>query len=377
MQAHEVSDLLRQSAKEFLSRREGRASHGLQQGDGFDLGLWREMADLGWLGLGLPEDGGGSETGLREAAVLCEEFGRVAWAVPYVACSVLPSALLAGCTGGASCVAELARTCVAGERPFAVAWQEESRQMDDVLATTQFIDGRVAGVKRFVGAADPQSILLVSAQFDGTPVLIAVEANAPGVIVERYAAGLSSEATVRFESAPVLFNGPLATGVVAQAALANALRAARIALCAQLAGLAGGLLEKTLDYIGNRVQFGRPISSFQTIRHRCVDLYIATRLASASWKHALRCFETAPDATATAVAIHAAKARCGNVSVQVAREAVQMHGAMGFTEEGGVGLYFRAALHGRAWLGAPLMHRRLFMEELVKLHRRAVEVHDA
>lgn len=377
MQTHEVSELLRRSAAEFLGGQQP-ARRDVPAGviPGFDQAAWREMAGLGWIGLGLSEPGSEAAVGLREATVLCEQFGRIAWSAPYVASSVLPSAILAGCAVDPH-VQDLVRTCVTGERQFAAAWQEESRQCDAALPSTQFIDGRLSGAKCFVVAARSDSILLVTASLAGASVLLAIEASAPGVTLERYAAGSGSEATVRFDHAPVLFNRPIASGEAAQEALANALRSARIALCAQLAGLAGGLLERTLAYVGNRVQFTRPIASFQSIRHRCVDLYIATRLASATWHHALQCFESAPQAASTAAAISAAKARCGDVAVQVGRESVQMHGAMGFTEAGGVGVYLREALHGRAWLGTPLAHRRRFMQRTTAARDATAEVRDA
>src|SRR5690606_31992979 len=109
----------------------------------------------------------------------------------------------------------------------------------------------------------------------------------------------------------------------------------------------------------DRVQFERAIGSFQTIRHRCVDLYIATQLAGAAWRHALAQFESG-DADAIATAASAAKARCADTAQRVGREAIQMHGAMGFTEEANIGLFLREGLRGFAALGSPLQQRRRF-----------------
>ncbi|EEA01832.1 acyl-CoA dehydrogenase domain protein [Burkholderia sp. H160] len=356
---NDIRALLRQSAIDYLGARPAQKQ---EPGSvpAFDAAGWRELAGLGWLGVGLPEALGGPGLGLREAAVLCEEFGRVASPMPYLAASLLPSLLLAACPHGpTSC--ELAEQLVSGARPFALAWQDSAGQADKAIPLTKYIEGRVCGTKRFVAGGGHDGVLLLTAQNGAAPVLVAVDANAPGVTQEPYAAGLGSDATIRFDRAPTLFEAPLASGTDAQRALSIALQAGRVAIAAQLAGLAASVLDKTLAYVSTRVQFGRPISSFQAIRHRCVDLHIDSRLASASWQHALRALEAAPDAPETAAAVSAAKARCGDVAVQTGLRAVQMHGAMGFIEEGGVGVYLRAALHGRAWLGTPAEQRRRFI----------------
>jgi alkylation response protein AidB-like acyl-CoA dehydrogenase len=162
---------------------------------------------------------------------------------------------------------------------------------------------------------------------------------------------------VQFEGARPLFETPLLRGSEAAAALSKALDAGRVALSAQLAGLAAGMLQRTVAQVTSRVQFGRPIGSFQVIQHRCVDLYIATRLAEATWRNALGVYESGGERT---VAVDAAKARCADTAQRIGREAIQMHGAMGFTEEADIGLYVRAAMHAYAWLGTPLLLRRRF-----------------
>ena len=119
------------------------------------------------------------------------------------------------------------------------------------------------------------------------------------------------------------------------------------------------MLERTISFVNDRVQFARPIGSFQTIRHRCVDMHIATQLAGATWRNALALFEQG-NADAIAQAASAAKARCADTAQRVGREAIQMHGAMGFTEEADIGLFVREGLRGYAALGSPSLHRRRF-----------------
>jgi alkylation response protein AidB-like acyl-CoA dehydrogenase len=357
MTDYDVVALLRQSSIDYLAGRPVPAA-GLDAVPAFDRDDWQGMAELGWLGLALPESLGGTGLGLTEAAVLAEEFGRQPRDVTWLAAALLPSLIL-GQLPGSDARDGLAAHLAGGGRPMALAWQERPGQSDGELASTSLGPGGLRGVKRFVPSVADDAVLLVTAEEAGEPVLVAVDAGAAGVSIERHAAGLGHEATLRFEGAMALHT--LARGPVVPAGLAAALDAGRLALSAQLVGVAAGVLDKTLTYVGTRVQFGKPISAFQAIRHRCVDLSISVRLAEASLRHALRCHATDPASEATARAVGAAKARSGDVAFQVGKEAVQMHGGMGFTEECGVGRYLRSALHGRAWLGSSLQQRRRFM----------------
>jgi 3-oxochol-4-en-24-oyl-CoA dehydrogenase len=133
-----------------------------------------------------------------------------------------------------------------------------------------------------------------------------------------------------------------------------------VAQSARLAGIASACLAKTVDYVKARSQFGKPLGSFQAIQHRCVDLHIETQLADATWRHALRRYLLEPAMAQSSCTASAAKARCAGVALAVTKAAIQMHGAIGFTEEGGLGRYIRAALYDSAWLGGPLLHRRRF-----------------
>src|SRR5690606_33603463 len=121
-------------------------------------------------------------------------------------------------------------------------------------------------------------------------------------------------ATVRFNAVPVAGDALLCSGEQATSAINAALDAGRIALCAWLTGTATSCLEKTLGYLRDRQQFGKPLASFQALRHRCVDLHIQLQLATASWRHALQCHEDSPASitgrAAISAAISAAKARC-------------------------------------------------------------------
>jgi alkylation response protein AidB-like acyl-CoA dehydrogenase len=355
----DISTMLRDSAAAFLSERHdlARLRGAIGSPRPVDLTLWREMGDLGWLALELPEALGGGGLGLRQSTVLAEEFGRAAFPAPYVAASVMPAVVLSFCARDAA-GRQLCGALQRGEFVLTVAWQELLNELDARFAGTRLENGRVSGIKRFVPAAQSGGTLLVSVRDGEGPAIVAVAADADGVSVKAHAAGLGTTSEVQFTGAAPLFGKPLLRGREAAAALARALDAGRVALSAYLAGLAAGMLERTVAHVTSRVQFGRPIGSFQAIQHRCVDLYIETRLAGASWREALLAYEHGGMAV---TAISAAKARCADCAQRVGREAIQMHGAMGFTEEAHIGHYVRAVMYAYAWLGTPFSHRRRFL----------------
>jgi alkylation response protein AidB-like acyl-CoA dehydrogenase len=119
-------------------------------------------------------------------------------------------------------------------------------------------------------------------------------------------------------------------------------------------------LEMSLDYLKTRVQFGKPIGSFQALQHRAVDLHIQKELAGAVLEEALAALDRGPDAATRAQLASRAKARCADAALKITREAIQLHGAIGFTDDYDAGLYLKRALTLAAWLGHPVWHRRRY-----------------
>jgi len=361
-QSDDIATLLGESAAAFVAERYGARGLRLdiEEPQRVDRALWREMAGLGWLGLALPEPLGGLGMGMREAAVLAEIMGRKVVPEPLVAAAMMPGVLLARCDPAMELVRRLADAVSGGDSLVTIAWQEAAGEIEPDIPATRLDGKHLTGRKCFVAAAEDDALLLVSARDGDDAVLVAVEPAAPGVRVQRQAGGLMSFATIRFDAAPILDGTVLLRGAAADVALQCALEAGRVLLSAQLTGIAVGALEKTVTYVGERIQFERPIGSFQSVQHRCVDLHIATMLAGAAWRYAQRTFDAAPLEPATQAAVSAAKARSGDAAMQVCRSAVQLHGAMGFTEEGGVGIHLRAAMQLSTWLGTTTAHRRRF-----------------
>jgi alkylation response protein AidB-like acyl-CoA dehydrogenase len=360
-QANEIAALLHDSAAGFFAdiARGRDIDRALDVPRPVERGQWRQLAELGWLGLGLPERFDGSALGVAEACIISGELGRQALPLPYVACAVMPSLLLDGCADDEN-VRAIAEALGGGGRLVTLAWQEAVAALDPGQPRTRLHGGRISGSKLFVPAVESGSLLLVWVAGAGGVAIAAVEADAPGVRVERFATGAGAMSHIHFDDALLSGSAPLLSGASAERQLRRALDAGRIALSAELDGLAAACLEKTLQHLRDRTQFDRPLAAFQVLRHRAVDLHIATRLAGASWRHAAAAFDAEPDAAGTRAAIAAAKARCGDTALKVAKEAVQMHGAMGFTEETGVGRYLRAALHAAGWLGGATAQRRAF-----------------
>ena len=367
MSTADSDDVLAQlgdSAASWLAARAAgaQARGGLRAVRPVDRALRREMAELGWIGLALPDALGGLGLGSSEALVISEAFGRHAFPEPFIATAVMPEFLLAS-VGEGEAASSLAALHLKAERWLSLAWQERAGAIGAVPPQTRLNGQRLSGSKCFVPAVEGDTVLLVSAMRGDETVIVAVDASEPGVLVEPLAAGDgASLARVRFDRAAIRGEGVLLSGRAAEAALARALEAGTLASAVHMAGLAATCLDKTVAYVSQRRQFGRAIGSFQSVQHRLVDLYAAHRLAGASWRHAARAFNA--DTPGAPRAISAAKARCADAALNAGRTAVQLHGAMGFTNEADIGLYLRAAMFHAAWLGNATQHRRRFASGL-------------
>lgn len=354
----DISTMLCDSATSWLAGRHSLARMRSEVGEPrpVDRDCWREMAELGWLGLLLPEDVDGAGLGLAEASALSELFGKSLLPEPFIAAAVLPGTIIAAASGEPQ--AELAAEMASGDKVLTLAWQAQVNQLDPTPAGVVLKGDALSGKLRFVPAVEEDGVLLVSAANDkGEPVVVVVDAAASGVAIERSAAGNgTSVASIGFDNAPIRFGAPLLSGPAAVEALSLALERGRVAAAAQLTGVAAGALAMTLDYVGQRKQFDRTIASFQVTQHRCVDLHIAVMLAGATFRHAARC-----DASALSVEAAAAKARGGDTAMQVCRMSIQLHGGIGFTHEADIGLFMRTAMYYMSWLGTPESLRRRFM----------------
>jgi alkylation response protein AidB-like acyl-CoA dehydrogenase len=364
--ASEHAQLLRQSVADFIARGTDIARvRALRRNPvEYDAAVWRRMAELGWTGILVPEAYGGSGLGLADAAIVAEGVGRALMPEPFTACAVLAAGVLAG-TRNEALKQTMLPAVVRGELVPALAWQELSATLDPVhisAAAVPFEGGyRLNGTKRYVSGAAGADAFIVAARAEAGLVLACVDANAPGVDVglEPLADGRHF-GTVELRDAVVPRERVAATGEAATEALETALDHAAAIAGAELYGVMSRALEMSVDYMKTRVQFGRPIGSFQGLQHRAVDLYIQQQLASAVLDEGLRDLDSGPaPATRTAIASRI-KARCSEAGLRITREAIQIHGAIGFTDAYDAGLYLKRALVLSAWLGNAAQHRRRY-----------------
>lgn len=328
-------------------------------GGGFDRATWNAAAELGWLSILVPEADGGLGLGMPELVAITEEAGRYLWPEPLVDAGVQPLALLSRLPAG-GVRDQLLADLQSGAQVGGVAWQERVGEIDPEqgLATARQEDGQtlLSGCKLFVRPGPGADGWIVSAREEGGLVLCWVAADAPGLRVEQQC-GVDGSAivTLHLHAAPGLL---MARGDVASAALREANDMARIAQSAELVGIARRSLELTRDYLNTRVQFGKPIGSFQALQHRLVDGLIQVELAAACLREGMA---SLTEANLPAVASRV-KARCAYAATEMTRMAIQMHGAIGTTNEYDVGLYFKRAMTLASRWGNAASHRRRWQQ---------------
>lgn len=331
---------------------------------GHDSAVWKRMAELGWLGILVPERYGGLGLGLAEMAIVAQGLARSLAPEPLAACAVLATGVLAAGENEALKERELPRLA-AGDALAALAWQEEPGGMEAESVRVQaapFEGGyRLSGTKRFVAGAAQADAFIVSARAGDRLALYWVPRDAAGtaLVLETLADGRSS-ATLTLADTLVPRAHLVAQGEAASAALGRALDHARVIASAELCGVMSRALEMTLEYLRTRVQFGKPIGSFQALQHRAVDLHVQKEIAAAVLEEALGQLDQDPGATMRAAIASRVKARCADAAAKITRETIQMHGAIGFTDEFDAGLYLKRALTLTAWLGSSTAHRRRY-----------------
>jgi alkylation response protein AidB-like acyl-CoA dehydrogenase len=362
----------------------------------YDDGLWQAVAgDLGCAGLLIPERDGGAGASFREVCSAAEALGSSVAPVPFIGSAVVATAALLSVASGiaddAAAGAPRAASVSSGT-PFtpARAASDLLRRMADGSVTVSLAvpfasapsgafpaSVRVAGLRpgdaqngiarlrgMVSGVADalPASVLLVPA--DGVPhALYLVDVAAPGVAK---APVVSLDMTrqlcdLSFDDAPGTL---IAAGTAASQALGAALSAGAAALAAEQVGLAQRCLDMTLAYVKERRQFARPVGSFQALKHRLADVWIAVSQARAASRYAAACLASGdPDA---AVAVAVAKAYCSETAVYAAQECVQLHGGIGFTWEHPAHLYLKRAKADSIGFGTADAHRAA-LADLVNL----------
>jgi alkylation response protein AidB-like acyl-CoA dehydrogenase len=357
---------LRQSVTDFIQRGTdiARVRKLRDTAPGYDRKVWQQMAGFGWTGILVPEEHGGLGLGLHEMAIVLEGLARVLVPEPLNAGAVLAATAIRE-SGNQKLKGELLPALVEGEVIPALAWQERAGDLDGgspALSARSFEGAlKLSGEKRFVHGGLGADGYAVTAQLDGDLALVWVPADAGGVAAEPLPqADGRSAATVRFKDVVVPKANVLAAGATASAALARAFDDTRVMASAELLGTMTRALDMSVDYMKTRVQFGKPIGSFQSLAHRAVNLHLQKELSSAALDAIVAELDRGATPQRRALLASRLKARCAEAGTRVTREAIQIHGAIGFTDEYDVGLYTKRAMVLAAWLGNAHAHRRRY-----------------
>ncbi|WP_134321674.1 acyl-CoA dehydrogenase family protein [Cumulibacter soli] len=349
---------LRSALRDFLTDRTEQGSREFLDGPtGFDPDVWRALGDeLGVLGLGVSEDRGGSGGSHREKAVIAEELGRRLVPTPYLSTSVIGVELAAA--GADDYSAELLRQLVSGRviasvpagaamlTPAASA-QLKARTSDDGFRITGDVPNALHGAE-----AD---IALVIAAEDAGPAVFAVPLNTPQVVrTPLHTIDLTRRiARLRFDDAPAhRLDVASATDAAARAYQVGA-----VLLASEQVGAMTSVLEMTLDYVRDRRQFERPIGSFQAVKHQCADAALLVEQAVSLVRHACDALDGG-DRLRVAESAALVGAFVGPSFFQVARDALHLHGGLGYTWEYDAHLYYRKAKSDEFLLTTPGEARR-------------------
>ncbi|MBC7378883.1 MAG: acyl-CoA dehydrogenase family protein [Burkholderiaceae bacterium] len=373
----EQIEMLRNSALDFAagSIDHKRLREQREKLPGHDTKLYNAMADLGWFGILVPEAYGGLGLGLAEMSVVLQELGKGLLAEPLLATVVLAGQTLRYGSNEAL-KQELLPKLVDGSLKACVAWQEDAGGLElmPVQTVAASEGGRVTltGRKRFAGGAGDAGGFIVTAR--NAVAGAAAGADFAGVYwVPAGAKGLSVTHEWRADGTPsgiiTLDSVEVAAGHVLDAPSATALQGLERAVnetCvmagAETLGVIEATLTMTLEYMRNRVQFGKAIGTFQALQHRAADLYIQQELVRAVLGDAVQTLDSDASAEDCSKIASRCKSRSSEAGLRITREAIQLHGAIGFTDEYDLGLYVKRALVLSAWLGNSTAHRRRFAQ---------------
>ncbi len=337
---------------------------------------WREFADLGGLALPLPEAEGGLGGTLDDICVLAEELGRALVVEPWNACGVMAASLLAA-TADAQQRAHWLPALAAGDKRVALAaWEPGSRFDATQIATrAQPVAGgyRLDGAKELTLGAPGADALLVSAMLaapDGTPrpALFLVEPGTAGLELQPYAMVDGRHAAhIRLAGVTVAVHARLDAAADITQTIGAAIDRATVVQCAEATGAMARALEITLDYLKTRKQFGRILATNQALQHRLVDLHVAVEETRALVHAAARAF-TGPELQRQAH-VAAAKAFTSQAARLAWEEAVQMHGAIGMTDDYALSHYVKYLATTQILFGDEQLHLERLATVEDQLHR--------
>ena len=363
----EEQEELRRMVRRFLEEKspESEVRRLMATPDGYDTAVWDQMAkELALQGLGIPEEFGGQGFGPVELYVVFEEMGAALFCSPYFSTVALAAnaLLLVGTDADQSTYLP---GIASGETIATVALTDDAGLWDlaktSTSATASGEDFVVNGVRSYVTDGSTASLLLVPAMTTKGLSLFAVVGDARGVERET----LPTMDQTRKQSRIVFSDAPAKlVGVEGEAlaGLETTLQVAAAALAAEQVGGAQRVLNNAVEYAKNRVQFGRPIGSFQAIKHKCADMLLDVESAKSAAYYAAWAAQERNDELPIAASL--AKSFCSEAYFHCAAENIQIHGGIGFTWEHHAHLYFKRAKSSELFMGDPGYHRELLAQRL-------------
>jgi alkylation response protein AidB-like acyl-CoA dehydrogenase len=358
---------LRSMVRDFLADRspESEVRRLMETEEGFDPTVWTQMGDeLGLLGLAIPEEYGGAGYGFVELGVVLEEAGRALLCAPYFSSVVLAANTVLH-SGDDAARKDYLPGLASGQLRGTLALTEDSGRWDEaaiILEARQTGNGwTLEGHKNFVLDGHTADMILVAATAPGGTSLFAVDAGAAGFARTALPTMDMTRKLARLE-----FAGTPARLLGAEGAawpvLTRVLDLAAVALATEQVGGAAKTLDMAVDYAKIRQQFGRPIGSFQAIKHKCADMLVRVESGKSAAYYGLWAAAELNDELPSVASL--AKAYCSEAYFHCAAENIQIHGGIGFTWEHPAHLYFKRAKTSQLLLGEPSYHRELVAQRI-------------
>ncbi len=337
---------------------------------GFDPAAWAELADLGALGMPFDEACGGSGGSALDTLIIMEAFGRSLVVEPFMSCIILAGSVI---RHGALPEQQrrLIPSIAAGEARYACAFAEEQSRYNLANVTTRAVQHgdhfRLNGKKAVVYGAPDSHTLIVAARTAGESTaaegisLFLVPTESAGLSLRSYTCidGMAA-ADVSLVDVQVGQDGVLGELHQALPALERAIDDATTAICGEAVGIMGALIERCIEHAKSRQAFGKPLAQFQVIGHRIVDLQVSYEVAAASALKAAAAQDLSPADRRRAVS--AAKVQVAREAAFVGKSAVQLHGAMGTTDELDIGHYFKRLMTIQTLFGGADFHLRRYIQ---------------
>ena len=360
-------DELRKTVRAFLDAKspESAVREQMETEAGYDETVWRQMAEqMGLQGLSIPEEFGGSGFTFIELGIVLEEMGRSLLCAPFFSTVVLAANTLLH-SGDDAAKKDFLPGIASGETIATVAFTEPSGKWDESgieMEATASGDGwTLSGTKMFVLDGHTANLIVVAARTPQGVSLFAVEGDAAGLTRTALSTmdQTRKQARLEFDGTPGRLVGTDGDG---WNVLSKVLDLVAIGLAAEQVGGAQKVLDMAVEYAKVRVQFGRPIGSFQAIKHKCADMLLEVESAKSAAYYGMWCASELNDELPSVASL--AKAYCSEAYFHAAAENIQIHGGIGFTWEHPAHLYFKRAKSSELLFGDPTYHRELLAQRI-------------